>query len=132
MKAILSSVLIALLLNGCASMSVNSYESTALTPTEMQALAMDGSAIMAERYPPGKTALDVEKAGAFGEMLAQALRQRGFAIEQGRGTPLRYLVDPLDAQAIRLGLLTPDWRSDALYLRQNGSVTRQNLTQRID
>lgn len=120
------------LLTGCASMQQGSYEAKSLTETERQTIANDGSVIMSEFFPPGKTTLNInDNGGKFGALFTEFLRKRGFAIADN-GIALSYLIDPIDAQYIRLGLITPNWRSDALYLRHDGKVTRQNLTQRVE
>lgn len=122
----------ALALSGCASIHTSNYESPALTAGEMQTIALDGSAIMAGKYPPGKTALRIQETGTFGKLFSDALRKRGFAVQDSTGMAVNYLVDPLDAKTIRLGLMTPNWRGDALYLRTEDKAVRQNLTQRIE
>lgn len=133
MKAI-TILLGSLLLGGCASMLPNSsYESSEISPIEMQTLALDGSAMMAARYPAGKTILTLQKNGEFGERFAEALRKQGFAVSQeNEGMVLNYLLSPLDSQSIHLGLITHDWRSDALYIRQAGKLKRQSISQRTE
>lgn len=121
-----------LFMNGCASINANNYASPKLTAGEMQTIAIDGSTIMADTYPPGKTTLRIKDGGTFGKLFTEALRKRGFAVQETDGMTLNYLVDPVDANTIRLGLVTPNWRGDALYLRKGNTTVRLNLTQRID
>lgn len=119
---------------GCASIRPSNYESPSLSKEELQEIATDGSEILAQKYPPGKTVLALEHDTTFAILLSNALRQHGFAVENEpkEGIILNYIVDPLDSQTVRLGLITNNWRSDVLYLLSHGKATRKNLTQRIN
>ena len=119
----------ALLLSACASFS--NYESSEITMQEMQAVAVDASALMAEKYPAGKTSLAMnERLGNFGEIFKEQLRQKGFALADD-GFKLHYTLDVLDTDFVRLGLLMHDWRADIRYQRTDNSIKRLNLTQRL-
>lgn len=122
----------ALFLGGCATMNIDNFEDDSLTPNEMQTIATVGGEIMAGQYPPGKTTVALKPVGAFGEYLAEALRQRGFGVQESNAFALHYLLDQIDDRTWRLGLITTDWRNDSVFRRDgNNALIRGTQTQRI-
>ena len=93
-------LLAALFLGGCATMNIDNFEDDSLTPNEMQTIATVGGEIMAGQYPPGKTTVALKPVGAFGEYLAEALRQRGFGVQESNAVALHYLLDQIDAMTV--------------------------------
>lgn len=126
---IIAILLTALLINGCAR-TITSYENQEITAPQIKKLASDGAVIMANHYPAGKTSLNINKTGDFGELLTKNLQQKGFGIDEN-GIPVNYVIDFLDEQYIHLGLITNDWRSDSLYLRQKNQLKRQTISQEV-
>ena len=126
-------LLTSILLTGCVSaIHTSSYEDKELKDEEIHAIAEDGARFMATKYPPGKTSLKLDKGGKFGEVFSDYLRQKGFALEINNGIPFSYIIDRVDNNSLRLALITANWRSDALYLENQGKFIRKDLTQRID
>lgn len=129
MKSLLLAVLF---LGGCATMNIDNFEDDSLTPNEMQMIATVGGEIMAGQYPPGKTTVALKPVGAFGEYLVEALRQRGFGVQESNAVALHYLLDQLDDRTWRLGLITTDWRNDSVFHRYgNNTLIRGTQTQRV-
>lgn len=132
MKPLMLALVAALALNGCATLHLDNYEDSSLSQEEMLFVAKDGSDRLAAHYPPGKTALALKPAGPFGHYLIDALRAQGFGVEEQAPVTLYYLLDVMDGQHYRLGLITKDWRSDATYRRDgNNALTRADHTQRV-
>lgn len=132
MKTFMLALAAALALNGCATLHLDNYEDSSLSREEMQFVAKDGSDRLAAHYPPGKTALALKPAGPFGQYLVDALRAQGFGVEEQAPVTLYYLLDVMDGQHYRLGLITKDWRSDASYRRDAGNtLVRADHTQRV-
>lgn len=126
-------LLLSLYLTGCATTHLSSYESDALTEQEKQYLATDGVEMLATRYPPGQTTINIQSNGSFGDLLVEKLRSKGFGIDNS-GQLISYLVDQLnDNKMVHLGLITKNWRSDSLYFRNLGGVlTKHSQTQRVE
>lgn len=129
---ILVALAAALALNGCATLHLDNYEDGSLNQEEMRFVAKDGSDMLAAHYPPGKTTLALNPAGPFGQYLIDALRAQGFGVEEQAPVTLYYLLDVMDGQQYRLGLITKTWRSDASYRRDSGNMlVRADHTQRV-
>ncbi|MDO4643459.1 MAG: hypothetical protein Q4A74_06430 [Cardiobacteriaceae bacterium] len=119
-------------LHGCVSMQhIDNYEDSELNKTEVQRIAKDGGDILAAHYPPGKTIISLKSVGVFGDLLGEELRHHGFGVQEKGTTVLHYLLDKMDEQTWRLGLITDYWRSDSIYyLGDNQELIRGNQTQR--
>lgn len=133
MKNLVMMLSLSLFLGGCATLQMDNYEDGSLSAADMQLIANDGSEMLAIQYPPGQTTFALKPSGSFGQMLVEALRQKGFGIQEQSAVPLYYLLDQIDGQTqYRLGLITGDWRSDAVYSRDgNGNLSRNGQTQRM-
>lgn len=132
MKTLMLAFAAAIALSGCATLQLDNYEDGSLSQEEMLFIAKDGSDMLAAHYPPGKTALALKPAGPFGQYLVDALRAQGFGVEEQAPLTLYYLLDVMDGQHYRLGLITKDWRSDASYRRDAGNMLiRADHTQRV-
>lgn len=133
MKSVTMALLVAICLGGCATLQMDNYEDSTLSAADMQIIANDGSDVLAIQYPPGQTTFSLKPVGAFGQLLVDALRQKGFGVEEQSATPLYYLLDQIDGQQqYRLGLITNDWRSDITYRRDgNNQLSRDGQTQRV-
>lgn len=133
MKAMMITLAL-LVMGGCATLNTTSYESKELSAAEMRYIAQDSSQLLAEHYPAGKTTLHVLSAGEFGASLAEALRQQGFAVQDAAGqgaVELNYILDGIAPDRYRLGLITPQWRSDRLYQRSSDRLISSVVTQRL-
>ena len=132
MKTLMLAFAAAIALSGCATLQLDNYKDGSLSQEEMLFIAKDGSDMLAAHYPPGKTALALKPAGPFGQYLVDALRTQGFGVEEQAPLTLYYLLDVMDGQHYRLGLITKDWRSDASYRRDAGNMLiRADHTQRV-
>lgn len=133
MKSLVMMLTLSLFFGGCTTLQMDNYEDSSLSAADMQFIANDGSEMLAVQYPPGQTTFALKPTGSFGQMLAEALRKKGFGIQEQSSLPLYYLLDQIDGQAqYRLGLVTGDWRSDTIYSRDgNGHLSRNGQTQRI-
>jgi type IV secretion system protein TrbH len=121
---------IILLLAGCAAPPEQSLNlAPSLTRVQQQQIESDAVKKLVALYPPAKTRLSLQVSGqdAFGTLLASALREQGYALEEKSqdpskatsGLPVRYILD----RAGDLYRITLSIGADSLsrpYLLQNG------------
>lgn len=88
-----------LLLAGCAPRHIGSFSAEGVTPKQEAVIAEDAAGKLADKYPPGRTALYLEssKSGHFNTALEGRLRERGFRLEAAGGSGALTVAYTLDA-----------------------------------
>ncbi|EPN2681283.1 conjugal transfer protein TrbH [Escherichia coli] len=108
---VLFPVVLALLVSACASTRPTmSFVAPTVTANDASVLAKDTAAYLADPLPPAKTTVVLDpptnsSADVMTPALTTALREAGFGVVEadrqsgpkaGEGTPVRYLVSPLE------------------------------------
>lgn len=119
-------------LSACSAWQDGNYDAAEITVVEKSQIAHDAAEMLAKEYPPGKTNLVISGEQAFTELLQEALRKKGFAMQESSGVKLKYILDRLADKTIYLALMTDSFSLYGYYVMQDGVVKRQNLTKRDD
>jgi Conjugal transfer protein TrbH len=100
----MKSLLLMLLLSGCATSNGSNFSATTASDRLIAAMATDAAAQIKRLYPAQKTKLSVITTNKFGAALSAELRKSGFAIAEKDGASLNYAVDKFDSKVYRTSL----------------------------
>jgi hypothetical protein len=113
-------------LAGCATSASTDGSFASASPAVSRKLADDAVAKLAALYPPATTRFELRNApaDAFGTMLVVTLRQRGYALQEGK--PAKATADPRTASRVLSYVI--DHPGDPVLYRITLTIDAQSLS----